>query len=289
MRSTVRDSHKLICGQCRASNRLTFLGTFWEILVVRQPSRVRIFRNTYFTGPRWLFRMVISSKSADAVLTAVAPRPGSPRSILAPSPWERLRRKLRPSFWPYIGDAEPWATAAEDGWYAPSTYVIDEPGPLLIRLMKTSTPADSVLDLGCNSGANLNFLYQAGYRNLYGVDASGAALAHFARTFSETSEVADIRHDLFQCYLLDCPDGMVDIVHSNGATLELVHPSFPIVAEICRVARRAVYVDIQERGHAYPRDYIAQFQRHGFHLVYCDRPLDLVNGSSILHFERVPK
>lgn len=47
-------------------------------------------------------------------------------------------------------------------------------------------------------------------------------------------------------------------------------------------------VDIQERGHAYPRDYIAQFRSHGFDLVYCDRPLDLdlVNGTSVLHFER---
>ena len=79
---------------------------------------------------------------------------------------------------------------------------------------------------------------------------------------------------------------MVDAVHSNGATLELVYPSFPIVAQRCRVAGRAVMVRNQERGHAYPRAYVAQVRSHGFDLVDCERPLDLINGTSVLHFER---
>ncbi len=240
-------------------------------------------------GPKWLFSSVVSDTDVTEVLEALEPRAGAPGSLTAPSTPVRIRRKLRPWFWPYIGDAEPWATASEDGWYPPSGYVIDEPGPLLERLLATTSSEASVLDLGCNSGANLNFLYQAGFRQLYGVDAGGQAIKHFAQVFPDTYATAEITHDLFQHYLLACPDNFVDVIHSNGATLELVHPSFPIVAEICRVARRAVYVDIQERGHAYPRDYIAQFRSHGFELVYCDRPTDLINGSSILHFESVAR
>lgn len=261
-------------------------GSSQEGRVAGLPRRLRTLRNTYLMGPKWLFVAVMTDKKFDAVLTASEPRAGMPRSNVSPSLGTRIMRRLRPWFWPFIGDAEPWATASEDGWYPPSTYVIDEPGPLLLRVMATSGPAESVMDMGCNSGANLNFLYQAGYRALHGVDASGAALRLFATSFPDAYQCADVRHDLFQRYLQRCPDGMVDVIHSNGATLELVHPSFPIVAEMCRVARRAVYVDIQERGHAYPRDYIAQFSRHGFQLVYCDRPLDLVHGSSVLHFER---
>ena len=247
----------------------------------------KVMRNTYFMAPRWLFDAVVSDADVDAVLTAQEPRPGSPHSTSAPSRRARALRKLRPWFWPSISDAEPWATASEDGWYPPSTYDIDSPGPLLIRLMQTSDASASVLDMGCNSGANLNFLHQAGYRKLSGVDASGAALEYFKTTFPDTFKAAQVEHDLFQSYLRRSPSAMVDIIHSNGATLELVHPSFPIVSEMCRVARHAVYVDIQERGHAYPRDYLAQFKKNGFQLVYCDRPSDLVNGSSILHFERV--
>lgn len=248
--------------------------------------RLRTFRNTYLMGPKALFRAVVSDADVDAVLGAIAPGAHTETSRRTAALPTRVARKLHVWFWPYIGDAEPWATASEAGWYAPSTYVIDDPGPLLVRLMDTTTAQDSVLDLGCNSGANLNFLYLAGYRDLFGVDASGQALALFETAFPSTFAQAQVSHDLFQRYLLRRPDKSVDVLHSNGATLELVHPSFPIVAEICRVTRRAVYLDIQERGHAYPRDYIAQFRRHGFELVYCDRPTDLVNGSSVLHFER---
>lgn len=249
--------------------------------------RIRIARNSYAMGPKWLFTSVMTDVKFDAVLAVMEPRPGSPGSRSAPPLWRRALRRLRPWFWPYIADAEPWASASEDGWYAPSIYVIQQPGGLLRRLLDVTPPDRSVLDLGCNSGANLDFLRQAGFTRLAGVDAGRAALRHFEQAFPETFALAQPRHDLFQRHLLRSPDRSVDVIHSNGATLELVHPSFPIVSEICRVAREAVFVDIQERGHSYPRRYIEEFRRHGFLLVYCERPDDLVNGSSILHFRRI--
>jgi len=246
----------------------------------------KAFRNTFLMGPQWLFELAISEKDYAQVLTALEPRAGAPGSRLEPSLFRKVRHRLRPWFWPFIGDAEPWASADEGAWFPPSVYIIAEPGGLLKRVLATTSPDESVLDMGCNSGANLNFLYQAGFRSLYGVDAGRQALETFARTFPETYACADVSHDLFQHYLLHCPDGMVDVIHSNGATLELVHPSFPIVAPNSRVARKSVLVDIMERGHAYPRFYVAQFKLHGFELVYCDRPSNLALGSSVLHFER---
>ena len=248
--------------------------------------RAKVFRNTYLMGPKWLFEAVISERDYTRALTSLEPQAGVPGSRLTPSAIRKVRNRLRPWFWPFIGDAEPWASASEGGWYPPSGYIIPEPGGLLRRLLATTSPDESVLDLGCNSGANLNFLYQGGFRKLYGVDAGRQALNLFSQTFPETFASTQVTHDLFQHYLLQCPDRMVDVVHSNGATLELVHPSFPIVAQMCRIARSSVMVDISERGHAYPRYYISQFRYQGFELVYCERPVDLVNESSILHFRR---
>lgn len=248
--------------------------------------KAKIFRNTYLMGPQWLFEAAISDRDCAQVLNALEPQAGAPGSRLAPSAIRKVRNRLRPWFWPFIGDAEPWATAGEGTWYPPSGYIIAEPGGLLRRLLSVTSPDESVLDMGCNSGANLNFLYQAGFRKLYGVDASRQALKLFEASFPEAFSCAEVSHDLFQRYLLHCPDGLVDVVHSNGATLELVHPSFPIVAQMCRIARKSVMVDIVERGHAYPRYYISQFKMNGFELVYCERPVDLLRGSSVLHFQR---
>ena len=248
--------------------------------------RAKVFRNTYLMGPKWLFKAAISDRDYAKVLTALEPQAGAPGSRLRPSMLRKVRNRLRPWFWPFIGDAEPWATAGEGDWYPPSTYAIKEPGGLMSRLLEKTLPESSVLDIGCNSGANLDFLRQAGFMELYGVDAGRNALAHFERNYPETFQMAAVKHDLFQRYLLKSPSRFVDVVHSNGATLELVHPSFPFVSEICRVARRDVFVDIVEMGHAYPRNYIEQFRRHGFELVYCRRPLDRETGSSILQFSR---
>lgn len=248
--------------------------------------RAKAFRNTYLMGPKWLFKAAISDRDYVKVLSALEPRAGAPGSRLTPSTLRKVRNRLRPWFWPFIGDAEPWATAGEGAWYPPSIYAIKEPGGLMSRLLECTPTGSSVLDIGCNSGANLDFLRQAGFMELYGVDAGRNALAHFERHYPETFQMATVKHDLFQRYLLKSPSRFVDVVHSNGATLELVHPSFPFVSEICRVARRDVFVDIVEMGHAYPRDYIQQFSRYGFELVYCRRPIDRKTGSSILQFSK---
>ena len=243
----------------------------------------RTWRNTYLCGPRLLFDLIVRERRVDRILDVTGTHP-------LRTPVQRARsaaRRLRPWFWPSIADAQWWVVSNEVVGWQPSAYLVDEPRRLLRRLLDTTSPDQSVLDFGCNSGSHLDLMRKAGFCELFGVDAGREALALFARTFPETYDLADIKHDLFQRYLRRRPDRFVDVLHSNGATLELVHPSFPIVAEICRVTRRRVLVDIQERGHAYPRDYIRQFERHGFRLVFCDRPLNLVDESSLLEFERI--
>ena len=42
---------------------------------------------------------------------------------------------------------------------------------------------DSILDLGCNSGRHLNYLYNHGYKNLNGVDIMKSALDTFDKLF----------------------------------------------------------------------------------------------------------
>ena len=248
----------------------------------------RTFRNTYLMGPKSLFTAIIDDDDYLEVLKTPAvdqaQMVGEEKVV-----WNRIRRRLRPWFWPQIADASIWASAFESGWYSPSTYLIEEPGPLLIQLMQRTSTDASILDLGCNSGANLNFLYQSGYRHLAGVDVGRQALKLFASTFPEAFACARPANDLFQHFLLTHDTGAFDVLHSNGATIELVHPSFPIVAEICRVTRDSVYLDICERGHTYPRRYVEQFARHGFVLVHGERASDPVHHSSKLVFQNRSK
>lgn len=199
----------------------------------------------------------------------------------------RIGRRLRPWFWPRIDDALGWSRAVEGSRWSPSIYIENRPRPLLQRLLYTSSPTESVLDLGCNNGSILNMLRENGYTKLYGVDVGRAALQMFSDRYPETFSLTEVSQDLFQRYLSKSSDQSFDIVHSNGATIELVHPSYPVVSELCRVTRNRIYVLIFERGHGYPRNYIQQFESRGFRLTYSERPIDLVNGASLLQFDRI--
>lgn len=165
-------------------------------------------------------------------------------------------------------------------------YLRSEPRRLLQLVMDVSDREWSILDLGCNSGADLNLLHHDGWLNLSGVDAGRRAVELFQVEFPTTYSSSTITWDLFQRFLLRTANKSFDLTYSNGATIELVHPSFPIVSEICRVTSRRIILEIYEHGEPYPRHYVHQFKRAGFELTYALRPSNQRQESSLLHFER---
>jgi SAM-dependent methyltransferase len=245
------------------------------------------FRNTFLQAP-FLFDLIINDKTFDDLLSQ---RSGSGSSIT--SKLQRLMEKCF-WFWPRIIDAKAWARGAEGRSQTPLNYIdLDIPSELLLKEVMRYAPdrSSTILDVGCNSGRDLNALYQSGYRNLAGVDAMGAALELFKCKFPETAKCANISHDLFQRFLRRQKDRSYDLIYSHGGTLELVHPSFDIVRHLCRVARKHVVLYINEHGHAYPRFWIYEFRRRGFYLVRAERPAAQFSSieleGSLLVFQRI--
>jgi hypothetical protein len=243
------------------------------------------FRNTFLQAP-FLFDLVIDDKRFDDLLNQ---RQGP----LIKSKLQRLMEKCL-WFWPRIVDAKVWACGSEGRPQTPLNYIdLDLPSRVLLKEVTRYAPdlRSAILDVGCNSGRDLNALYQSGYRNLTGVDAMGAALDLFRCKFPETAKYANISHDLFQRFLRNQKDQSYDLVYSHGGTLELVHPSFDIVHHICRVARKHVVLYINEHGHAYPRFWIYEFRRRGFYLVRAERPAAQFSSieleGSLLVFQRI--
>lgn len=131
----------------------------------------------------------------------------------------------------------------------------------------------------------MTVLWQFGFRNLRGVDASGAGLDQFKETSPIVWNACQVSHDLFQRYLLHALDDEVDYIYSQGATIELVHPSFPIVRELCRVAKVGVLLDLSPYDHL-PRDYEYEFSRANFDLAWSTKDDDDPKESHIYFFQR---
>lgn len=149
--------------------------------------------------------------------------------------------------------------------------------------------AAAILDMGCNVGRHLDYLYRQGYRNLHGVDWSSAALRDMASRYPQAHAAAKLSFASFEDFLSGDPPP-VELVYSRGATFELVHPAFPLIRRVCRIANRYVVLVISEAGHAYPRFWEYEFAREGFELAHLRRPASALapeHRVSLMTFRRL--
>jgi SAM-dependent methyltransferase len=237
--------------------------------------------NTYLI-PSFLFNKVITDKNFIELLNSTIDR-----KTLSYQISRRLRRFV--FFWPTIIDADSWIEGDFGKYRDPLHFKDLRPDIdilLLTKVLEFAKSKDSsVLDLGCNSGRHLEYLHNKGLRNLTGVDIMKSALLYFQERCPEAFRDSQIHHDFFQHFLRNTVDKKFEIVYSVGATIELVHPSFDIIGNICRVAQNYVVLLVQENSHSYPRFYVTEFIKNRFKLIHSLRPIGESN-ISLLVFKR---
>lgn len=251
-------------------------------------------RNTHLS-PTWLWPLVIGEDDYAEAL-GQAPRGAAKLRRLV----QRVLRRALP-FWPRVTDAAYWSSGDDDKAGTPDNYADQTEDVRLLAAevaARVSRPDAAVLDLGCNCGRCLASAADLGLTNLHGVDINPAAIERMTEIFPVLDGKVTAQRDFFQRFLENADAGAYEIVFTRGATVELVHPSFALVRELCRVAREYVVLMIRENGFAYPRDWIGEFEASGFMLTKLVRPVhqDLDDtsgktgeGTSLLVFRRRPK
>ncbi|GFM38103.1 class I SAM-dependent methyltransferase [Desulfovibrio psychrotolerans] len=230
------------------------------------------FKNTFLQLP-WLWSRIINDDSFQAQYSTKL------RRLFMKVVW----------FWPRLIDAEQWRDAAIGNQRDPSHFVEMTPGATALVDAVTSTTPDMsapILDLGCNSGRILNALREKGYSNLHGVDISQAAYEHMHKVFPELAQQVHYTVATFQKYLTEQPEKSIETIFSHGATVELVHPSFPLIKHLCRVSKTYVILYFYETEHSYPRFWEWEFNREGYYLCEARRPAGPNAPNSLLVFKR---
>ncbi len=176
---------------------------------------------------------------------------------LAP-PWVFSRAQCQ-AYWASPPDAgnQPLAYARK------STAVVD----FLHRFWGPEVTAESsILEIGCNAGANLQGLHQLGYADLAGVEINATAVEEMGRQFPAMAQAATIHVGAFEEVLPGLPDRSADAVFAM-AVLMHVHPkSREVFEHMARIARRYVCVVESENAttpHVFARDYGRVFSRAG--------------------------
>ena len=128
---------------------------------------------------------------------------------------------------------------------APSRYAAKSPA-LIHFLHRFWTPhvrpGDRIVELGCNSGSNLEQLRRLGYADLRGIDINPHALAYANDAFPKLAARGALTCASLEDWLPKADSASVDVV-LTVAVLIHVHPaSRGIFQEMVRIARRYVCV-----------------------------------------------
>lgn len=162
----------------------------------------------------------------------------------------------------------PW-----DGRNAPEEYLSGaEKSELLLRLVRQVLHTDaSLLEIGCNVGRNLNYLFSAGFADLTGIEISKQAVHLLKATFPEMAQQIQIYNAPAENVLPILDAASFDLVFTM-AVLEHIHQDSEwLFREIARVAKQYL-ITIEDEEHIswrhFPRNYRKIFERLGLQQIH---------------------
>lgn len=128
---------------------------------------------------------------------------------------------------------------------------------------------DRILEVGCNSGSNINHLYNLGYTNLSGIDINEYAMSYIPSLFPEAFNKTDLYTGSLEEVLPTLKNKSIDVILSM-AVLEHIHPDSAdeVFENIVRVADKYIITNEYE-GHkrtnnrVFERNYKTVFESIG--------------------------
>lgn len=109
----------------------------------------------------------------------------------------------------------------------------------LVEIMNTyANKESSILEIGCNAGRNLNYLYTAGYANLCGIEISPKAIAKMEETYPDMASKIRFYNSPVEDIISRLKDNQFDVVFTMGVLMHLPYASDWIMSEIVRIASK---------------------------------------------------
>jgi len=123
-----------------------------------------------------------------------------------------------------------------------------------------------ILELGCNVGRNLNFLYNEGFKNLYGIEINTEAIQLMKKHYPEMSKIASIYNTTIEEKIKEFGNGFFDVVFTMAVLMHIHPKSEMIFSEMSRITNKYLVTMEVEKGVArrnYERNYKLVFEKLG--------------------------
>ncbi|WP_430788238.1 class I SAM-dependent methyltransferase [Virgibacillus flavescens] len=129
---------------------------------------------------------------------------------------------------------------------------------------------ENILEIGCNVGRNLNYLYENNFKQLTGIEISEQAIVELNKTYPLLKDNITIIHSSIENTIKKLPSKHFDLVFTM-AVLEHIHPDSEwIFEEMTRITGSyLIIVESEKFEHwrLFPRNYKEVFEKYGLKQV----------------------
>ncbi len=175
----------------------------------------------------------------------------------------------------------PSATSTKERWQkqgtddllpAPKIYIKEDNSiPELFKEVLPYLDKNSpILEIGCNVGRSLNYLYAQGYRNLTGIEIGPKAVELMKATFPDMYNNSNILIGDAPSVIQGLNTGKYDLVFCHSVLVN-IHPKYNyIFKEMARVSKKFILILENEGSYtAYPRDFKKMFEKQKYKMIVC--------------------
>lgn len=125
-----------------------------------------------------------------------------------------------------------------------------------------------ILEIGCNAGRNLKYLYDLGFRHLSGIEIGAKAVELMQKAFPEMYRDSKISVGDVTQVLKNLATDEYDLVYCHSVLVS-IHPKFnDVFKQMARISKRFVLILENEGSYSlYPRDFQRMFEKNGLKMV----------------------
>ena len=125
-----------------------------------------------------------------------------------------------------------------------------------------------ILEIGCNAGRNINYLFSKGYKYFTGIEigvmAEQVMQEHFPEAYTHTTYIIGNAYE----ELLKLPSAHYDLVFAHSVLVNIAPKWNGIFAEMARVSKAYILTMESEGGiTAFPRDFEKMFRKIGWRQI----------------------
>jgi len=185
-----------------------------------------------------------------------------------------------------------WQSRTLDTNHSPDIYT--EPDEttyaLLDDLLKVTTPENSFLEIGCNSGRNLKYLYDKGYKKLGGIEINPVSINKVLKEkFPDLYRDGDFYVGNAADEIEKVGDQSYDVVFSNAVLVHIEAKDKKLFDHMARVSRKYIAILTNENpSNSQPYKFQQIFEGLGYKMVHyqlffgedtgdCLLPIELYN------------